>query len=196
MRKTYDTWGDANQVKAFVADFKQVKKGSVFVAVVKDDASRLLTVDAKKVFEKMGSEEIQNLGSREGFGFVGVVGTKVFGEQRGAKIRSAMTLSYSKAVKEKVRKPAKVEGASRFEVHSAGKYDHGEGNFYKILINNEEVRPCDKGCRGLNVVAVDPFTHKVILSKNYDTFAKAEDSERFLKDVKPLPVGAVILVGV
>jgi hypothetical protein len=61
MRKTYDTWGDANAVKAFVQDAKKVAKGSVLVAVVKDDASRLLSLEAKKVFTKMGSEEISNL---------------------------------------------------------------------------------------------------------------------------------------
>jgi hypothetical protein len=51
-----------------------------------------------------------NIGNKEGFGFVGVFGTKqkVFGEQRGAKVRAAMTLSYSKAVKQKVNKPAPV----------------------------------------------------------------------------------------
>jgi len=144
----------------------------------------------------MGSEEIQNLGSSQGFGFVGVVGAKIFSEQRGAKVRSSKTLSHSKAVKEKVKKPAKVEGGSRFEVHSAGEYGRDEGNFYKILINNEEVKPCEKGCRGLNVVAVDPFTHKVILSSSYDTYAKAAESERFLKEAKPLPAGAIFLVAV
>jgi len=50
MRKTYDTWGDANQARAFVKDFKKIPRGSVLVAVVKDDASRLLTVDAKEIF--------------------------------------------------------------------------------------------------------------------------------------------------
>lgn len=122
-KKNYDTWGDKNAVKAMVEDSKKTPRGSVVIAVVKDEASRLLTEEAKKVFVGMGSEEILNLGNREGFGFVGVSGLdkqKVFGEQRGAKVRAAMTLSYSKAVKEKVKKPAKVEGGSRFEVHSAG----------------------------------------------------------------------------
>lgn len=120
-RKNYDTWGNNNDVKAMVEESKKIPKGSVVIAVVKDEASRLLTAEAKKIFAKMGSEEIHNLGNREGWGFVGVYGQHVFGEQRGAKVRAAMTLSFSKPVKEKIKYPAKVEGGSRFEVHSAGK---------------------------------------------------------------------------
>jgi hypothetical protein len=47
----------------------------------------------------MGSSEIKTLGIRSGWGFIGVVGQKTFGEQKGPKVRAAMTLSYSKAVK-------------------------------------------------------------------------------------------------
>lgn len=196
-RKVYDTWGNNNDVKALVEESKKIPKGSVVIAVVKDEASRLLTEEAKKVFIKMGSEEIKNLGNREGWGFVGVYGQKVFGEQRGAKVRAAMTLSYSKAVKEKVKKPEKVEGGSRFEVHSAG---YLVGNFAKIMVNNEEVSTCkvkdNKGCRGLNVVAADPFTHKVLMAKAYDTFASEGASTAFLADVKALPEGSIILTAV
>jgi hypothetical protein len=74
MRKTYDTWGSADQSKAFLADSKKVQSGSVVIAVVKDDASRELTQEAKNLFIKMGSEEINNLGNKEGWGFVGVAG--------------------------------------------------------------------------------------------------------------------------
>jgi hypothetical protein len=196
-RKTYDTWGKQDDVKAMIEDSKKTPKGSVVIAVVKDGASRLLTPEAKKFFIKMGSEEIKALGEREGWGFVGVFGTKakVFGEQRGAKVRATMVLGYSKAVKEKVKKPAKVEGGSRFEVHSAGKT---VGNFAKIMVNNEVVPTCkdDKGCRGLNVVATDPFTHKIILTKSYDTFGNGNASADFLNDVKALPEGAIILSAV
>lgn len=189
-RKNYDTWGNQNDVKALVTDSKKLPRGSVVIAVVKDEASRLMTPDAKKVFTKMGSEEILNLGNREGWGFVGVFGMgkgqRVFGEQKGAKVRAAMTLSYSKAVKEKVKKPAKVEGGSRFEVHSAG---FTVGNFAKIMVNNEVVPTCkdEKGCRGLNVVATDPFTHKILFAKSYDTYANGNASADFMADVTALP---------
>jgi len=144
----------------------------------------------------MGSEEIKNLGNREGWGFVGVYGQKVFGEQRGAKVRAAMVLSFSKPIKEKVKKPAKVEGGSRFEVHSAG---FTVGNFAKIMINNEDVPTCkhkDNYCRGLNVVVADPFTHKVLHAKSYDTFASAKASAAFLADAKDFPEGAIVLAAV
>jgi hypothetical protein len=143
----------------------------------------------------MGSEEIKNLGAREGWGFVGVYGQKVFGEQRGAKVRAAMTLSYSKAVKEKVKKPAKVEGGSRFEVHSAG---FEVGNFAKIMVNNEVIKTCEneKGCRGLNVVATDPFSHKILYAKSYDTYANEKASQDFMSDFNGLPQGAIVLSAV
>jgi hypothetical protein len=197
MRKVYDTWGNNKDVTALVEESKKIPRGSVVIAVVKDEASRLLTEEAKKIFINMGSEEIKNLGNREGWGFVGVYGQKVFGEQRGAKVRAAMTLSYSKAVKEKVKKPEKVEGGSRFEVHSAGKL---VGDFAKIMVNNEEISTCkvkdNKGCRGINVVAADPFNHKVLMAKSYDTFASTDASSAFLADVKALPEGSIILTAV
>jgi hypothetical protein len=106
-----------------------------------------------------------------------------------------MTLSYSKPVKRRVRKPAKVQGGSRFEVHSAG-FD--QGNFSKIMINNVEIRTCDneKGCRGLNVVAVDAFTHKVLLNRAYDTHETSGASDQFLADVKGFEAGTIFLVSV
>jgi len=64
MRKTYDTWGNASDVKALVQDAKKIPKGSVFIAVVKDEASRLLNDEARNIFIKMGSEEIKNLDTR------------------------------------------------------------------------------------------------------------------------------------
>lgn len=199
MRKTYDTSLDGNASKALVADAKKVPRGAVVIAVVKDDGAKLLDDKARKLFIKMGSEEIRNLKAKEGWGFVGVVGQKVFGEQMGAKVRAAMTLSFSKEVKEPVRKPAKVEGGSRFEVHSAGLFPHQAGNFAKIMLNNIVVPTCEdaeKGCRGLNVVAADAFTHKVLLAQAYDTYANAKESERFLNDVKAFPEGTIFMVGV
>jgi len=196
MRKSYDTWGSADQSKALVADAKKVPRGSVVIAVVKDDASRELTQEAKNLFIKMGSEEINNLGNKEGWGFVGVAGQKVFGEQRGAKVRASMTLGFSKEVKEKVRKPSKVKGGSRFEVHSASLH---AGSFSKLMINNMPIQTCAKGadgCRGLNVVAADAFTHKVLLAKAYDTFENPAESEALLHDVKDFPEGTIFLVSV
>jgi hypothetical protein len=88
----------------------------------------------------MGSAEIKTLGAREGWGFIGISGLRkgsyVFGEQKGANVRAAMTLGYAKKVKKTVRKASKVEGGSRFEVHSAGR---ANGNYAKILLNGEQI---------------------------------------------------------
>jgi hypothetical protein len=61
MNKAYDTKLSSKESAAMVADSKKVKKGSVVIAVVKDDASKELTNDAKRLFAKMGSVEINNL---------------------------------------------------------------------------------------------------------------------------------------
>jgi hypothetical protein len=94
-----------------------------------------------------------------------------------------MTLSFSKPVKEKVKYPAKVKGASRFEVHSAG---YKFGNYAKIMINNDVISTSksENGGRGINLVVADAFTHKVVLAKSYDTYASAKASDELLKDVK------------
>jgi hypothetical protein len=66
------------------------------------------------------------------------------------------------------------------------------------MINNVDVKTCDdeKGCRGLNVVAADAFTHKVLFAKSYDTDADGKASDAFLKDVTATPEGTVLLVSV
>ena len=66
------------------------------------------------------------------------------------------------------------------------------------MINNVDVKTCDdeKGCRGLNVVAADAFTHKVLFAKSYDTDADGKASDAFLKDVTATPEVTVLLVSV
>jgi hypothetical protein len=54
----------------------------------------------------------------------------------------------------------------------------------------------EKGGRGLNVVALDPFKHEVLIVANYDTAADAKASRRFVRDFKKLPAGAVIVIGI
>jgi len=50
--------------------------------------------------------------------------------------------------------------------------------------------------RGLNVVALDAATHKVIMNNAYDTYGDKLASDKFVEDFKNLPHASVILVGV
>ena len=106
-----------------------------------------------------------------------------------------MVLGYSRPVKEERRRPSKVKGGSRFEVHSASLHT---GSFAKIMINNMPVQTCKAadGCRGINLVAADAFTHKVLLAKAYDTHQNPKEGDQLLKDVKGLKEGTIVLASV
>jgi len=57
-----------------INDLKGVRRGSVIVAAVKDNASKKLSTEAKSMFGRWGSKEIKSLGVREGWAFIGVKG--------------------------------------------------------------------------------------------------------------------------
>jgi hypothetical protein len=59
-----------------------------------------------------------------------------------------------------------------------------------MLINHEQ------SARGLNVAALEPFKHELILLDQYDTFGDKKASARFVRDYKRLPKGSVIIIGV
>lgn len=67
--------------------------------------------------------------------------------------------------KERLHKP---KGASKFVAQSAGEE---YGNFSLILLNDEPVNTCsdENGCRGMNVVALEPRTHNVLIKRAYNT---------------------------
>jgi len=84
-----------------VEDFATVPKGSVYVAAVMDDASTKLSQEAKDIFIGMGSTEIRKLGVREGYLFIGVVGSgsKSKIEKRGGSVQAGVALGYSTVTK-------------------------------------------------------------------------------------------------
>jgi hypothetical protein len=165
---SYDTYGDANAGAQLVTDSAGAPQGTIILAVVKDEASRSLSTPAKDVFGDLGSSEVYNLGFREGFAFVGIWGQKTFAEKRDKTTGFALTLGYAKKVKT-TKKKTVVKGGSKFEVISAG---FTVGNYATIKINDEQVKTSqdDKGGRGLNLVALDGLTHKIIHTSSYDTY--------------------------
>jgi len=70
---------------------------------------------------------------------------------------------------EKVTKTVaqKVKGGSRIEVQSAG---FTTGNLVIINVAGKKLVTKEDSKRGLNVIALDAVTHKVILNRGYDTY--------------------------
>jgi hypothetical protein len=52
------------------------------------------------------------------------------------------------------------------------------------------------GSRGLNLVALDARTHKVIHAKSYDTYGRSNASGDLIKDFKSIKNGSILIVAV
>jgi len=85
-----------------------------------------------------------------------------------------MVLSQSESVKKTKKKMHVTEGGSRIEFESAG---FTNGNFASIKVENEVVLTREQAKRGINLVALDGKSHKVIFSKRYDTYGDANASK-------------------
>jgi len=48
----------------------------------------------------------------------------------------------------------------------------------------------------MNVVAIEPRTHNIIINKAYDTSKSASQSKQMYRDLKSLGTGTIILVSV
>lgn len=94
--KSYDTHGDPNASQQLVEDAAQAPPGTVVIAVVKDSAHKNLSQAAKDIFIGMGATEISSLGSREGWLFMGVTGSKQHVEKRGGEVAAGMILGYAR----------------------------------------------------------------------------------------------------
>jgi len=90
-----------------------------------------------------------------------------------------MILSFSKTVK-KVKKTIRVvKGGSRLEITSAGFKD---GNYASVKVNNDYALSKEQARRGINVVVLDGFTHKIIAVNSYDTYGNPKASDDLVAD--------------
>jgi len=135
LNESYDTFGDSNASKKFVKQFKKLPTGAVVIIGVKDEASKKLSGDAKAVIAALGSSEIESLGFRQGFAFIGVKGQKKYLEKRGEAVGTGAILSYA-TVERKRETRSRVEGGSSIEVVSAG---YTTGNIAKIMLNGKQI---------------------------------------------------------
>jgi hypothetical protein len=165
------------------------------LSAVRDEASNKLSAKAKKFFEKMGSQQVDALGFRHSWAFIGVKGQEAYTEERSGTeaIGTGAILGYAKKVHH-TKKVTKISGGSKIEVHSAG-YKHG--NYAKVLVNEKEVFTNKEAGRGINVVALDFETHKVIFTGKYDTYADPKANDRLVADFKEkLPQFCIVVAGV
>ena len=102
-------------------------------------------------------------------------------------------MGYAKTVK-KYKKVTKITGGSKIEVHSAGFVN---GNYARVLVNEKEVLANSQANRGINIVALDFETHKVVFKGTYDTYGDAKASDQLLSDFKEkLPEYCIVVAGV
>jgi hypothetical protein len=74
LAKSYDTFASENASEDLISDLKGVRRGSLIVVAVRDEASNKLSSEVKELFGKWGSKEIFSLGLREAWTFIGVKG--------------------------------------------------------------------------------------------------------------------------
>lgn len=97
--KTYDTYANGGAADAMAKVIGSVPMGSVIVAVVRDEGSRRLSQGAKDAFKQMGAKDIDKLGFREGYIFMGVKGSRQHLEKKGKSVQTGMILGYSRVTK-------------------------------------------------------------------------------------------------
>jgi len=225
-KKSYDTYGDEAASAALLEDLKNLPNFSVIIVGIKDEGSRKLSKDVKGFFKEMGSKEVKHIAFREGWAFIGIKGLKgKMTEKRGMAVGTGQILGYGKITKKVVTKRVKkstsskttkttttkssssetetkkvvkqvaekVKGGSRLEVQSAG---FKGGNYAIVNVAGKMHVSKETAKNGINVVALDATTHKLILNKDYDTSRDSGASAKFIEDFKNLPAASVILVAV
>lgn len=199
LAKAYDTYANDNASTDLVNDMKFVKRGSVIIAAVKDEASKKLSAEAKALFSKWGSKEINSLGFREGWAFIGVKGQDNGNEKRGKFNEMGLILGYAKRVK-RTRTKEEIASGSSIEIYSAGLNDNnagGKNSYAEIKINGEEIVGKHNSRRGINLVVLNGPDHKLLLNESYNTYTnKKDDSARLVKDFENIPAGSVIIAAI
>jgi len=190
IKRAYDTSSSVRQSRQLSRDLKNLAKGTIIMAAVKEDAAESLTTNVQEFFGAQGSKEIFNLDLNENWVFIGVKDQNKFTEKRGPGVGVGLILSFSETVKTVKKKFKATEGGSRIEFESAG---YADGNFASITVENEPVLTREQAKRGINVVALDGRTHKVIFTKVYDTHAEAAASKALAADFSKAPKGSVII---
>jgi hypothetical protein len=74
LAKAYDTYASEQASDDMLRDLKGLRRGSIIIAAVRDEASKNLSKEARAFFAKLGSKEAPQLGYREGWAFLGVKG--------------------------------------------------------------------------------------------------------------------------
>ena len=72
---------------------------------------------------------------------------------------------------------------------------HDTGSHIMVSLNGHEVaiQPNAQGShRGLNLIVVDPTTHKVVNAQTYDTHGTEEDNGRLQEALRAIPANHIV----
>jgi len=95
LRASYDTYGNDKGSDDFVEDFRKLKRGSIIIVGVKDEASAKFSAEAKAVFAKMGSKAVSELKYRQAWAFIGVKGQDGAVEKAGETAGTGVIIGYA-----------------------------------------------------------------------------------------------------
>lgn len=201
MAKSYDTYADPNASDELLKDLKGVRRGSILLVSVRDEASHNLSSDVKDYFKKLGSRQIGALAFRQSWSFIGIKGQAGSLEKLGVDKETKtnkleVDLGYAKR-RSVTRTKKEIAAGSSIEVFSAGTKAGAANSYAEIRVNGQDLVGKKSAKRGLNVVVLNGPDHKIILNQAYNLYTKKKnDSARFVKDFKSIPAGSVVIAAV
>ena len=184
---TFDTNSNETNATAFALFIENLPAKKIVAIAVKDDANYSLSNRAKKAFESLGSNLINDLEFRSSYVIIG---------EKGGKPGTALeSLSNEKAVS--CERSVSVEPGSgsgfNISVKSAG-FDYG--NMAAITKQGNLVTINGGYQRGLNVAVFDELNGNLVTSKSFDLFSDSTAAESFAKLIDGLPKGKIVAISV
>ncbi|KYQ88409.1 hypothetical protein DLAC_11110 [Tieghemostelium lacteum] len=187
---TFDTWGNVQASDNLASLLESQPQGRIVALAVKDDGSVNLNQRAKDAIKQYGASMIDRISNRDSYSLIGIKGG--LKSQCTECHSSRSPTSCDKWVYTGIPTDMKLEGMD-ISIHSQGSPGSSSGGNALITIDNAPVAMDFKP--GLNVVFIDANSHSQVL-KYYPTVFTTKAAELFLKEVKELPVGTVVLVAV
>jgi hypothetical protein len=74
LAKSYNTAANDGASGDLISDMNAIRRGSIVIAAVRNSGAEKLSGEAKDVFKKLGSHEVDGLQANEGWAFIGIKG--------------------------------------------------------------------------------------------------------------------------
>lgn len=184
----FDTSESDAAADQFAEFIENAAIGDIVTIAACDDANYKLNYRAKNACKMVGSQLIDKLRYRDSWALIGIKGVRP-----GTAVEK-VDASVRVKISSLVRLQPDWQFGLRITARSAGFH---AGNFAEISVNGKAVSiPGDVYNRGLNVVAFDGKSGKVLHSVFYDTYASPSRAEMFASMVDSLPDGAVVAIAI